>query len=413
MDEPASNGITHSDGRRLSRGWFVLFIAAVTVGMLIYANNWIAWTCLGAIAVLTAIFGCLIIVGLWRSTTLHALHWRAQQPRLLFVQGNQDAAEKSFQSTLKKVNEFEADDIRRGVALSEFGSYLELTGRHEEANRFVHEGLAILERHRVNEPVLYVMCLNNCALNQIDVRQYSRAQVYLEKAMDWLPMANKPTGKAMSLQIAQPDMEFVLHLNLATLFVAIEALPEARHHLHEAQALLETLSRRQRGDGESRLLQVRAQERMKSGDVDAAEKLCPMIELNARLPIELKVLLHRKQFHDAEKLLNPVMDRWMRSSRPPPVFLDFLLDYAESLFGQDLHENAFTAFQLARRIASSYRMAQDLAWRKTLETWLKRARDLEKHELAASLEAELQRMPAANQAITILDKLRIRPQTEE
>jgi hypothetical protein len=83
---------------------------------------------------------------------------------------------------------------------------------------------------------------------------------------------------------------------------------------------------------------------------------------------------------------------------------------AESLFGQVNYEAAFASLQEARSIVADFALPPDAAWRKTLETWLQRARELGKADVVASLEADLQAMPAAvEQRITILEKFRIHP----
>jgi hypothetical protein len=87
---------------------------------------------------------------------------------------------------------------------------------------------------------------------------------------------------------------------------------------------------------------------------------------------------------------------------------------AEALFGQSKLDDAFAALQEARSIVADFALPGDAAWRKTLETWLQRARELGKAEVAASLDAELQKMPAAaEQRVTILEKFRIRPRIAE
>ena len=94
-----------------------------------------------------------------------------------------------------------------------------------------------------------------------------------------------------------------------------------------------------------------------------------------------------------------------------PGLVDSTLDFAESLFGQAKHDDAFASLHEARSIVADFALPSDAAWRKTLETWLQRARELGKADLVASLEADLQAMPAAaEQRITILKKFRIHPQ---
>ncbi len=80
----------------------------------------------------------------------------------------------------------------------------------------------------------------------------------------------------------------------------------------------------------------------------------------------------------------------------------------KALFGQAKHDEAFVAFQEARSIVADFALPPDDAWRNALTTWLQRAKDLGRTELVAPLESELaQASGAPNQAITILEKLRI------
>ena len=53
-------------------------------------------------------------------------------------------------------------------------------------------------------------------------------------------------------------------------------------------------------------------------------------------------------------------------------------------------------------------------WRKALEGWRQRAQELGRTDVVASLDADLQKMPATLEtAITISDRLRIRPRSTE
>jgi hypothetical protein len=83
------------------------------------------------------------------------------------------------------------------------------------------------------------------------------------------------------------------------------------------------------------------------------------------------------------------------------------LELADCLYMQAKHEEALTAWQEARAIAADFKLPTDAAWRKTLQTWLPRARELGNAELAASIETELTALPPdLDQRVTILDKIR-------
>jgi hypothetical protein len=101
-------------------------------------------------------------------------------------------------------------------------------------------------------------------------------------------------------------------------------------------------------------------------------------------------------------------DRIGTSNRP--LLLDTRIDLAEALFGQAKHDEAFASFAEARSIVADFALPADHAWRKALATWLQRAKDLGRTELAAALEKELAQVSATPmQAITILEKFRIQP----
>ena len=94
-----------------------------------------------------------------------------------------------------------------------------------------------------------------------------------------------------------------------------------------------------------------------------------------------------------------------------PEILHPTLDLAEAYYGQAKHEAAFETLREARSIVADFALPPDAAWRKTLETWLQRARDLGKADEVASLETDLQEMAGMSfHGITILEKFRIHPQ---
>ena len=121
----------------------------------------------------------------------------------------------------------------------------------------------------------------------------------------------------------------------------------------------------------------------------------------------------RNEYHEAEALLGRFLDGGIERAKNRPQLLEAMVDYAESLFGQDQHETAYVALFAARTQVTRNSMPPPEVWRKTLETWLQRAHDLGRPDLVASLEAEIQAIPAtANRGITILEKFRISPPAE-
>lgn len=123
-----------------------------------------------------------------------------------------------------------------------------------------------------------------------------------------------------------------------------------------------------------------------------------------------KLMLVRQEYNQAEQVLGKYLKQERKKGlRDRPEFLDPKLDLAEAFFGQTKHDDAFASMQEARSIVADFALPPDAAWRKSLETWLQRAREIGKADVAASLDAELQVMPAAvEQRVTILEKFRIR-----
>ena len=123
------------------------------------------------------------------------------------------------------------------------------------------------------------------------------------------------------------------------------------------------------------------------------------------------ISLSRAESDHAERLLRRSLDskNAVGTLRRPEFFGETLL-LAEALFGQGKHGDAFASFEEARSIVADFALPADYAWRKALEIWLKRAKDLGRTELAASLESEIAQASATPvQAITILEKFRIHP----
>jgi hypothetical protein len=93
-----------------------------------------------------------------------------------------------------------------------------------------------------------------------------------------------------------------------------------------------------------------------------------------------------------------------------PDLLKQRVELTEAIFGQGKVDDAIATFEEARQIVADFKLPCDRDWQRTVETWIKRARDVGKLELAAALEGDMQNTPAPReQRITILDKLRVRP----
>jgi tetratricopeptide (TPR) repeat protein len=333
----------------------------------------------------------------------------AQRPWEELLRGHAVAADRAYDKALCYAKSYPLTYFRRGAMLRELGVFLMDRGRQSEARAVFDETVAILERHAANCPLDYIMALNNLALFLMRGRQYQAAQETLERALDL-----SPTIKRANIQSL--EMELFLRLNLVFLFTRMNYLDEAKLHLAEAQQLLDTLGRRSRNGFQGLFLAARSLLNCAAGQYEAAENdiaLGP--NAGDLLWAKAKVHLARREYFQAEQILRKTIGEWEKlGTSHRPENLDLTLDLAEALFGQANHDIAFASLQEARSIVADFALPPDAAWRKTLEAWLQRARELGKADVAASLETELTKIPVtANQAVTILEKFRIHPQAAE
>jgi tetratricopeptide (TPR) repeat protein len=344
----------------------------------------------------------------------------AKRPAKLIARGDMDGAERTLHRAIQRATRFSVKDPRRALMLCELARYLKNQGRYSEAMVFLEESVGILSQSSKIHVTEYFNSLIVHAGCYLDLREYSAAQRILEKAIDLTLFARKGDESSFFVIPMQQirEIELVLHMNLVSLLVGMDELAEAKLHLNEVDSLWRVVTKRRRSSYHESYVILHSQLQYKAGNLAEArselEKGHKPDSVRS-LAIRAKLCLTANEHFQAEQLLRKYQDQERRKGTlHRPDLLDGTLDLAEALFGQAKHDVAFASLQEARSIVADFALPADAAWRKTLETWLQRARELGKPEVVASLEADLQRMPAtANQAVTILEKFRIHPQAAE
>jgi hypothetical protein len=203
-------------------------------------------------------------------------------------------------------------------------------------------------------------------------------------------------------------------MNLAFLFMEMHELNEAELQLREADLIVPMLSKRIMAHWEDHYLAMCALWEFESGSYANAEVEIVRAknqEYPACLRIRAKLHMVRAEFAQAEALLRRYMDgERTKGTLLRPDLLKQRVELTEAIFGQGKVDDAIATFEEARQIVADFKLPCDRDWQRTVETWIKRARDVGKLELAAALEGDMQNTPAPReQRITILDKLRVRP----
>ncbi len=209
------------------------------------------------------------------------------------------------------------------------------------------------------------------------MRDYTAAQTILERVLD-LTLIRKKEQQDKAVTVQSLDFDLVLHLNLVFLFIQMDELAEARDCLAEADAIFPHL----RGHSQSRYrahyhairgLLLFAQGRF----ADAADAVAQAG--NPDYPACLRV--PRSSTWCAASLPRPsrccaATSTWSakHGTTHRPELRDHMLELAESLFGQDKHDEAFAAVAEARTIVADFTLPADATWRRTLQSWAQRAR---------------------------------------
>jgi tetratricopeptide (TPR) repeat protein len=394
--------------------WFLFFILflAILAGMFQDLTRWnLTWTLIILLAVM--IVGVLGRIGWTLVVRRGVLTWMrlARAPAKAMAKGRTELAEKAFQKAIDRALRFDERDPRRGLMLIELAGFAKNQGRYPQARELFLESIDILEQHRRTHPIDYFVALNNYAIYFIHLRDFQAAQEILERAVDLTMARRKSAEQAASPLFAH--VELVLHLNLAFMFIEMRALDEAADHLEEADRIFPELAPKNRariGDhfhGVRALLKY-AQGRFASAaeEVEAARNPDFPTCIRARA----KLALVRQEFVQAENLLRRLFDEQRKlGSIHLPELRNHNVELAESLLGQGKPEEALTALQEARAIVADFGLPATPDWRRTLEGWLSRVKDLGRTDVAEALETELRTIAATpEQGITISPRLRVR-----
>jgi tetratricopeptide (TPR) repeat protein len=380
------------------KGWLLLTVPAVVFfSFVVLFAAWIAWVLVVRRGVLT-----------WLRL--------ARAPAKALVRGDRAEAERALARALARAKRFSPQDRRRGLMLVELAGFVKAQGRYSEAKALFDESVAILSHRWRSNPLDYFIALNNYAVYFIDLCDHAAAQRILEQILDltlfW--QKRRQASRASSHHWVHL-LELVLHMNLVVLFVQMQEVGEAADHMEEADAIFPRLSRRQQaklGDHflgtRALLLYARGQFASAARELDKAKDASyPMC-----LHVQAKLALVRLEFAQAEHLLRQCFDReGKKGSLHRPDLRDHTLELAESLFGQGKHDEAFATLQDVRAMVADFAMPPTTAWRKSLASWLQRARELHRPDQVALLEADLQKATDADLGIVISPRLRIRRPT--
>jgi tetratricopeptide (TPR) repeat protein len=354
----------------------------------------------------------IVVAGIAVAAASYLWKWRglANAPLRLLGQRHTDQAETAFENARTYARNLPASDYRRGIMLLALTTYLRATRRHAEALAYFEEAAALLREHRDAQPLNYVIALTNYAQYLAACRRFEAAQRLLEEVIDFLPPLKKPTA-SRGLRRAAENCESILQMNIAFVLIEIGAADQAEPHLETAAAALPLAPRGDRASLQEGLIMLRCRMHCALGDFARAEEEISHAanpDQSGFDQIRAAVSLSRGEFARAEA--------WARSDFANPGFvgethrpetLELRLILANALFGQAKLEEAFKAFEEARSVVADFGMPADEYWRKTLATWLQRAKDEDRAILATSLEQEITKVAATPlQAVMVLDKLR-------
>jgi len=295
--------------------------------------------------------------------------------------------------------------------------FIKLQGRYPEALAMYEESVAILSKDRAKEPLDYFVGLNNYGICFIHLKDYETAQSILERAIDLTLTARKREADRMVIMpLKQVQMlQFVLHMNLAFLFMEMTELGEAELQLREADAMVPLLSKKVKAAWHDHYVAMCALWEFESGNFAEAEKeIAEAGNPNYPACLRVRARLHmvRHELPQAEELLRKHQaEEKKKGTLHRPEMLKPVLDFAEVLFGQGKPDEAIAALNEARAIVADFKLPADAAWRRSLELWRRRAHEMKRPELAESLGTDIDRLVTApSNAITILDRFKTPPQ---
>jgi tetratricopeptide (TPR) repeat protein len=373
------------------------------------------WSLVGTVGVASV---CLAGALAWKLIVKRGMFtWMrlAQMPIKLMARGDAVAAEEAYSRGLARADRFAVDDHRRGLMLCELAMYAKNQGRYADSLTHYEESTRVLGLHLATNPLDYFVVLNNHAICYVHLRDFENAQRMLEKALDLTLAARKNEARtAVTMPLAQVQwLQFVLHMNLAFLFIEMHELGEAEGQLREADDLAPLLPARNMKTWHDHYVGLCAYWEFEAGRPKQAERELADAsnpDYPVCLRVRAKLALSRQQYAEADEALRKF--RASEEKKGPlqrPELYKTALELAEARFGLGKREDAFAALAEARAIVADFKLPADSVWRRSMQTWAQRAQALGKADVLASLEAELQMMPASPQAITILDKFRAQP----
>jgi tetratricopeptide (TPR) repeat protein len=397
------------------RGNFIIWGGVLALFALFYYFELSYWTMLLIVPLLfLAVIAWFVWVAIYKRG---AFTWMrlAMKPAKLMAAGDAKGAELAFRQAMERANRFEQEDHRRGIMLCELAMFVKHQGRQAEAVALYEESVAILAKDVGTEPLDYFIGLNNYGICFIHVKDYEAAQRILEKAVDMILAARKrEADKLVNMALTQVQaLEFVLRLNLAFLFLEMRELHEAELQLRDADVLAPLLPRKTMAQWNDHYAAICAMWEFHAGNFGQAEKEIARAknpEYPACLRMRCRLHMVRMQFDEAETLARKYQEaEKKRGVLHRPEMLPAMLDFAEALHGNHKPKEAFDAFVEARSIVIDFDMPADASWGKTLERWLKLARESNQAELADMLEKDLAKIATMpSKAITILDKFKER-----
>jgi tetratricopeptide (TPR) repeat protein len=394
--------------------WILWLIVFITFFVLTAVFDFdITWALLAVVGV--AVLAFLGWIAWFVVVKRGALTWMrlAQKPARLFARGDAEAAERAFSQALARARRFAPNDHRRGVMLCELAMYAKNQGRYDEAIDLYEESVDILGRDLARQPMDYFVALNNYAICFIHLKDHDSAQQILEKVVD-LTLATRTRGTAFKIQLQQiPAIEFVLHLNLAFLFIEMNELAEAKLHLEDADALWPELPGRARtnyGDHHIAIwtLWLYSSGRFAEAESELAEAANP--DYPACLRLFARLCLVRQDFKAAEAALRKHQQgEKKKGTLHRPEFVEHILDLAECQFGLGDFDAALAAVAEARSLVDEFKLPKGAAWLRTLQTWIVRATERGQGELVEALQKEIDAIPprTPEQAIKVLEKFRV------
>jgi tetratricopeptide (TPR) repeat protein len=183
----------------------------------------------------------------------------ATHPARLMAQNQVAAAEAAFAKALARARHFPSGDPRRGLMLAELAMFAKNQGRMAEAKTLFDESVAILAEHQKSVRAEYFTALNNYAVYFVHLRDHASAQRVTEKALDLTLLAETQGISSGILSGQLRPIQFLLHMNLAFLFIEMAELDEARKWLLGAQRIYPKLSKRTQAFWGDYFVSLRAQ----------------------------------------------------------------------------------------------------------------------------------------------------------